>query len=256
MWKKKEPDERRMPLSGHLGELRGRLFKSLGAVGVGMLLTYSFSDELIRLLRQPGVTELYSLSPVEAFWTTLKVSFFSGLAVSLPFVLWQVWKFVSPGLTPRERRYSLPFVVLASIFFALGVLFCYEVVLPFAVRFLVRFGTERGITPLFSIGMYVDFSLKFLLAFGLIFELPLALTLLSRLGLITPRFLAKNRRYAVLVNAVLAAVLTPTTDVFNMMLTMLPLMIFYELGILGARLFGKTEKPVAGDMARGTETRG
>jgi sec-independent protein translocase protein TatC len=256
MWKKKEPDERRMPLSGHLEELRGRLFKSLAAVGVGMLLTYSFSDELIRWLRQPGVTELVALSPVEAFWTTLKVSFFSGLAVSLPFVLWQVWKFVSPGLTPRERRYALPFVVLASVFFALGIVFCYGVVLPFAVKFLTQFGVERGITPLFSVGMYVDFSLKFLLAFGLIFEMPLALTLMSRLGLITPRFLAKNRRYAVLVNAVLAAVLTPTTDVFNMMLTMLPLMVFYELGILGARLFGKTDRPMAGEMARESETGG
>lgn len=244
-----------MPLAGHLDELRRRLFKSLGAVGVGMLLTYSFSDELIAWLRQPGVTALYALSPVEAFWTTLKVSFFSGLVVALPVVIWQIWKFVSPGLLPRERRYALPFTVLAFLFFVLGLLFCYKVVLPFAMKFLVGFGTDRGIMPLFSIGMYVDFSLKFLLAFGLIFELPLALTLLSRLGLITPKFLARNRRYAILVNAVLAALLTPTTDVFNMMLTMLPLMVFYELGILGARLFGRTEG-AHGEPAGETQTKG
>jgi sec-independent protein translocase protein TatC len=234
----------RMPLTGHLEELRNRLLKALGAIGIGMVLTYSFSDRIIALLKKPGLTDLYSLHPAEAFWTTLKVSFFSGLLVALPFVLLQVWRFVSPGLLQKERRSSLPFVMLAYLFFIFGTLFCYIVVLPFALDFLTGFGIKQGIEPMFSIGMYVDFCIKFLLAFGLIFELPLALVLLSRLGLVTPGFLARNRRYAILINAILAAFLTPTTDVFNMMLTMLPLILFYELGILGAKVFGR-KPPIA-----------
>lgn len=234
----------RMPLTGHLEELRNRLLKALGAIGIGMVLTYSFSDRIIALLKKPGLTDLYSLHPAEAFWTTLKVSFFSGLLVALPFVLLQVWRFVSPGLLQKERRYSLPFIMLAYLFFIFGILFCYIIVLPFALSFLIGFGVKQGIEPMFSIGMYVDFSIKFLLAFGLIFELPLVLVLMSRLGLVTPAFLAKNRRYAILINAVLAAFLTPTADVFNMMLTMLPLILFYELGILGAKIFGR-KPPIA-----------
>lgn len=246
-------DDLRMPLTGHLEELRVRLFKSVGAVAVGMGLTYSFSDALIGWLRQPDITDLYAFSPVEAFWTTLKVCFFSGLFLALPVVLYQIWKFVSPGLLPNERKYSLPFVALGFLFFLLGLLFCYAVVLPFAIHFLVGFGMERGIKPVYSVGMYVDFTLKFLLAFGLIFELPLILTLLARLGLVTPAFLSRNRRYAVLVNAVLAALLTPTTDVFNMMLTMIPLMVFYELGILGARIFHRREDASGGPETAGSE---
>ncbi len=240
-------DERRMALTGHLQELRTRLLRAIGAVGIGMVVTYNFSDEIIALLRRPGVSELYALSPVEAFWTTLKVSLFSGLLLALPALLFELWRFVSPGLHPKERRYALPFVILGYIFFVFGLLFCYVVVLPFALKFLTGFAMERGIKPLFSVGLYVDFSLKFLLAFGVIFELPLALTLLSRLGLVTPQFLSRNRRYAVLINAVLAAFLTPTSDVFNMALTMLPLVVFYELGILGARIFGRKDRPVAAE---------
>ena len=235
-----------MPLTGHLEELRNRVLKALGAVGIGMILTYSFSDRIITLLQRLGSTKLYSLFPAEAFWTVLKVSFFSGLLVALPFVLLQIWRFISPGLLSKERRYSLPFIVLAYLFFIFGVLFCYVIVLPFALQFLIEFGVGQGIQPMFSIGMYVDFCIKFLLAFGLIFELPLALVLLSKLGWVTPDFLAKNRRYAFLINAVLAAFLTPTSDIFNMMLTMLPLVVFYELGIMGARMFGR-KFPVAKD---------
>ena len=247
MGQRSEANDRRMPLTGHLGELRNRLLKAISAVGIGMALSYIFSDRLIVLLQQPGVSELYFLYPTEAFWTTLKVSFFSGLLLALPLVLFQLWRFVSPGLQASERRYALPFVIVGTLFFLSGLVFCYKIVLPFALKFLVGFGQARGITPLFSIGMYVDFSLKFLLVFGLIFELPLALTLLSRLGFITPQFLSRNRRYAILVNAIVAAFLTPTADIFNMTLTMLPLIVFYELGILGARIFGRKAPPVTAE---------
>jgi sec-independent protein translocase protein TatC len=161
--------------------------------------------------------------------------------------LYQIWRFVSPGLLAHERRLAAPFVLLGCLFFVLGLAFCYFVVAPFALNFLVGFGLQQGLKPVFSIGLYIDFLLKFLLAFGLVFELPLAITVLAKLGLVTPQFLSRQRRYAILVNAILAAILTPTTDVFNMMLMMVPLLVFYELGIWGARLFGR--KPIRAGVA-------
>jgi sec-independent protein translocase protein TatC len=240
-------EDTRMPITGHLGELRSRLITVIWTVLGGMGLAYAASDILIGWLKRPLAVDLYFFSPTEAFWVTMKVSFFAGLFISLPVILYQLWRFVSPGLLPGERRLAVPFVLVGCLFFALGLLFCYFVVAPFALRFLVGFGTQQGLTPVFSIGLYIDFVLKLLLAFGVVFELPLVITLMARLGLVTPQFLARQRRYAVLVNAILAAVLTPTSDVFNMMLMMLPLLIFYEIGIWGARFFGR--KPVRSEAA-------
>ncbi|HEY4485185.1 MAG TPA: twin-arginine translocase subunit TatC [Nitrospiria bacterium] len=229
----------RMSFTGHLTELRRRLIRVVWAMAACSAGSYYYSDVLIGWLKRPLGGELYFFSPTEAFWMTMKVSFFAGLFLSMPVLLYHVWRFISPGLLPRERRFALPFVALGSLFFVMGLLFCYFVVAPFALQFLVGFGAQQGLKAMFSIGLYMDFLLKFLLAFGLVFELPLAITLLARLGLVTPGFLARHRRYAVLVNAMIAAVLTPTTDVFNMMLMMGPLLVFYEIGILGARLFGR-----------------
>jgi sec-independent protein translocase protein TatC len=240
-------DASRMPITGHLEELRSRLIKVVWTVLGGMVLTYTVSDVLIGWLKRPLAADLYFFSPMEAFWVTIKVSFFAGLFLSLPVALYQIWRFISPGLLPHERRLAGPFVLVGCLFFVLGLAFCYFVVAPFALNFLVGFGIQQGLKPVFSIGLYIDFLLKFLLAFGLVFELPLVLTILAKLGLVTPQFLSRNRRYAILVNAILAAILTPTTDVFNMMLMMIPLLIFYELGIWGARFFGR--KPIRSGLA-------
>ncbi len=238
-----EAGESRMPVTGHLEELRGRLLKVIWALLLGMGAAYFVSDELIAWLRRPLGRELYFFSPTEAFWMAMKVSFFGGLFLAFPVILIQLWRFVSPGLLPNERKYALPFVILGTLFFIAGLLFGYFLVLPFTLRFLVGFGTRQGLQPVFSIGLYVDFILKLLLAFGLIFELPLVITVMAKLGWVNHRFLARHRSYALLVNAVVAAILTPTSDIFNMMLMLGPLMVFYELGILGARFFGRRPAP-------------
>ena len=243
-------EDSRMPITGHLEELRSRLIKVVWTLLGGMVLAYAVSDRLIGWLRRPLAGDLYFFSPTEAFWVAIKVSFFAGLFLSFPVILYQIWRFVGPGLLPNERRLILPFVLTGSLFFLSGLLFCYFVVAPFALAFLVGFGTEQGLKPVFSVGLYMDFLLKFLLAFGLVFELPLVITVLAKLGLVTPQFLSRHRRYAILVNAILAAVLTPTSDVFNMMLMMLPLLLFYELGIWGARFFGR--KPARSEVAEGS----
>ena len=236
-----------MPITGHLGELRSRLIKVVWTFLGAVIVAYFFSDTLIGWLKRPLKGDLYFFSPTEAFWMTMKVSFVSGFFLSLPVIFYQGWRFISPGLFLRERRFALPVVILGNFFFALGLAFCYFVVFPFALNFLVNFGVDRGLTSMFSIGLYMDFQLKLLLAFGVIFELPLVITILAKMGLITPQFLVRQRRYAVLVNAIVAAILTPTSDLFNMMLMMVPLLVFYEMGILGARLFGRKQAPKEGE---------
>ncbi len=223
----------------HLEELRRRLVISAVTVVIGFGAAFSFAPRLMEWLRRPLGREVYFFSPTEALWTTIKVALFAGLILALPVVLFQIWRFVSPGLFLRERRYGLLFIFGSLISFALGVVFCALVALPFALAFLLDFGISQGMRPLISVGQYISFSLKMYLAFGLIFEVPLVLTLLARAGIVTSAFLARNRRYAFLINAIAAAVLTPTTDLLNMMFMLVPLTLLYELGILGSWVFGR-----------------
>ncbi len=234
----RKDEEGKMPLTEHLSELRKRLIVSIIAIGVGFIASFNFSDKLIGLIVKSINIKVVFLAPTEAFWAEMKVAFFSGLLISMPVLLHQVWKFVAPALHPHERQYGFPFVILSFVFFLIGVAFALVVVLPFAVGFLLSYQTE-WMQPMISVGNLVDFYVKFLLAFGLVFELPLAITLLSRMGILTPAFLSRNRKYAVLANFIIAAILTPTTDIFNMMLMAIPLIVLYEIGIIGARIFGK-----------------
>ncbi|MBI5043293.1 MAG: twin-arginine translocase subunit TatC [Nitrospirae bacterium] len=231
-------EEGKMPLTEHLSELRKRLIVSIAAIGIGFIASFNFSDRLIGLIVKSINIKIVFLAPTEAFWAEMKVAFFCGLLISLPVLLHQVWKFVAPALHPHERQYGLPFVILSFVFFLIGVAFALAVVLPFAIGFLLSYQTE-WMQPMISVGNLVDFYVKFLLAFGLVFEMPLAITILSKIGVLTPAFLSRNRKYAILANSIIAAVLTPTTDVFNMMLMAIPLIILYEIGIISARIFGK-----------------
>ena len=229
----------RMPLWDHLAELRRRLIVSGVGVVAAAAGAFAFSDAILAWLVRPLGSDLYFLAPTEPFWASLKISLAVGLLVVLPLVFYQIWRFVAPGLYRPERRYGAAFLIASYLFFLVGLAFCGLVALPFALTFLIGFGVERGLKPMLSAGMYVDFAIKFYLAFGLIFEVPLAVTLAGRMGLVTPALLANNRRYALLVNAILAAVLTPTSDIFNLAVMLVPLTVLYEIGILGARLFGR-----------------
>ena len=248
------PDDK-MPFLSHLEELRKRIIISLVAVGIGFVLTFNFSEEILGWLKRPlstnlsiqrkypflfivkkaNLPDLVFLAPAEAFWTHIKIAFFSGLFLAAPVVLFEIWKFVAPGLLEKEKRYAGPFVVFSTLFFIIGLAFCYFLVLPFALNFLLTYKTEH-LKPMLSVGYYVDFTFKFLLAFGLIFELPLILALASRMGLVTPEFLARNRKYAILINFIIAAILTPTPDIFNQSLMAIPMCLLYEVGIWAAKL--------------------
>lgn len=227
-----------MPIAGHLQELRSRLIRSVLIISLGFGAAFYFSDSLLFLLKRPLHAELIFLSPAEAFWADLKVSLFAGLLAALPVILYEVWQFVAPGLLPNERGYLFPFLIFSTLLFFAGMAFCYLFALPFALDFLIDYGRRSGITPQISISMYIDFNLKFLLGFGLVFELPLVMLFLARMGLMTPAFFAQNRKYAVLLAFLIAAILTPTPDIFNQCLMAIPLIILYEIGIVIVRIFG------------------
>ena len=237
----RDNDAKRMTLIEHLFDLRRCLIVSLLAVGVGFIIAFYFSEEILKFLTRVTSPEnkptFIFLSPAEALWSNFKVAFFAGVILALPVVLYEVWRFVSPGLNEEERRYAAPFIILSLISFCTGLIFCYMVILRFAMSFLLTYKTS-GLTPMISIGYYLDFVIKFMLAFGLIFELPFVIVFLARIGIITPEFLSKNRKYAILINFIVAAILTPTPDVFNQCLMAVPLMVLYELGIIGAKIFG------------------
>ena len=254
----------KMPFTGHLVELRKRIIISLIALIAGFSLSFTYSEDIFNVLTLPLRSEisfsasypflslvpskiknpsLVFLAPAEAFWMHLKVSFVAGLIITLPVILYQLWKFISPGLLIKEKKYVAPFVVSASLLFLAGAAFCFLFVLPFAMSFLLTYKTA-SMTPMLSVGNYGDFCLKFILSFGAVFELPIAIVIMTRLGIVTPKTLAKNRKYAVLLAFVAGAILTPTPDAFNQTLMAVPIIILYEAGILVSRFFVKKKSPV------------
>ncbi|MGH7421507.1 MAG: twin-arginine translocase subunit TatC [Candidatus Rokuibacteriota bacterium] len=240
----------KMSFFDHLTELRTRIVWSLVPAGIGLGIALYFTSNVVRLLSRHLETELVFTTPTEAFWTYMKVAMIMGLFIAMPVILWNVWAFVAPGLHKRERKYAAPFVIIGSLLFIGGGAFAMFVVVPFAITFLVSFGQGQGLRPMITISSYIDFILKFTLAFGLVFEMPVVITLLSMLGIVTPQFLSKNRKYAVLINFVIAAILTPTPDLLNQSLMAGPLIILYEVGIICSRVFGrKKPKPAETEEA-------
>lgn len=229
----------RTPLQRHIYFLKRRLYWCGGTFLVGCIVTFPYADKIIAWLKKPYHGELMFYAPTEAIFASIKVTLLAGLLLAMPVILYHIWKFVEPALLPGEQRFIVPFLAIALGFFALGMVFANFVIVPLALQFMLQFGIDRSLVPQLAVGFYVDFNVKFLLTFGLAFELPLALTLLSRLRLITPELLSHYRKYAIMINLVLAAILTPTSDLFNLLLMAVPLMILYELGILSARLFGR-----------------
>jgi sec-independent protein translocase protein TatC len=238
--------EDKMPFLEHLGELRVRIMRALIALLVGTLIGLPFSQYLIDWLARPVTKlgyELVFTAPAEAFWVQMKVGIIAGLFVAAPAILWQVWGFVAPGLHTHEKKYAVPFVLIGSLLFLVGGAFSLFVVTPYALTFLLGYA-RPGLKPMITIENHIDFLLKFTLAFGAVFELPLIITLAARMGLVTAKVLAKNRKYAILGAFVIGAVLTPTPDAFNQALMAGPLIILYEVGIVCARLFGRRPRPV------------
>ena len=225
-----------MPFTSHLEELRSRLIKSVLAIAVAFLGCYAIVDEIFAVLAAPlrrlhisGLT-LIGTAVTEAFFTKMKVAFAAAILVALPVLLWQAWQFVAPGLYEHEKRYTRSFVSFGSLFFIAGVAFCYEVVIELGLNFLLRRYEAIHVQPLIQIGDYLSLVSRLVLAFGVMFELPVVAFFFVRVGLIDHRFLIRHIGYAVIAIALLAAILTPP-DLIAQVLFMVPLSLLYVVSI-------------------------
>jgi len=243
--------DERMPLTTHLEELRRKLIIAGVSWLVAFLACYTFAEPLFDLIATPvraalpEGTSLVFITATEPFFTYLKIGALAGLLVSMPVIFWQIWSFVAPGLYQHEKRYIFPFVLASTLCFATGAFFGYQYVFPMAFKVLIEFGTGSGeLNAMLSMGSYLSLSSKLLLAFGLVFELPVVIFFLARLGIVDHKMLARNRKFALLAAFLTGAILTPP-DVFSQTALAVPFIVLYEIGIIVARIFGKQREAAA-----------
>jgi len=239
--KKTEP----MSFLDHLEELRFRIIKCLASILIFSIAAYIFSDQIYTILQIPLYKavpdiKLHYFKVTEGFTIRVKMSLLAGMIVSVPVILYQIWQFVVPGLYEREKRMVVPVVAAGSIFFLLGAIFCFFVVLPRAIAFLSNVAFE-GLEPTWMIQEYFSFMMRMILAFGVAFELPIVCFFLGQLGIINSKLMAKGRRYALVAIVILAAIITPP-DVFSQVVLALPVYLLYELSILVVKLTGRKSR--------------
>ena len=241
----------------HLEELRMRIIRALMAVGVGFCACWYYAENIFSYMQRPIMaalanhhldTKLVYLSPTEPFNMYLKVGFIAGLFVASPFVLYQLWAFVAPGLYRDEKRYVMPFMVFSVGLFLAGGYFGYRIVYPAALDFLINYGMQ--FQPMITIGEYTDLFLTIIVGLGLIFEMPILVFFLSLMGVVTASWMWNNLRYSILVIFIVAAIVTPTTDIMNMCLFAAPMVVLYVISILVAWLVSPARrKAVAANKA-------
>jgi len=231
-------DEKVMSLVDHLSELRRRIAISLAAVGLGAIVGFVLAPQILDVLKAPyGEDPLILLAPGEGFFIYLKIALVTGVVLGMPVILWQLWRFISPGLTRAERRMARPWVPLALVFFVLGVGLAYFV-LPYAVAFLGSFGQGGALQNAWTADGYFGFVAMMFLAFGLVMQYPIVLVLLSKVGIVTSERLRSSRRLVIVVIAVVAAVATPGGDIISPLALGVTMYALYELSIFLVRAGG------------------
>ena len=251
-----EPDKA-MGLMDHLGELRTRIVRCCIAIVLGFFACWAVVDPIFNALVDPllavlpkGSHAIYTTLP-EGFFTRMYIALVAGIFASSPVIFYQIWSFIAPGLYEEEKKYIIPIAVMSALFFACGGAFCYFVVFPYAFSFFVSFATEE-IVAMPKVSDYLSFVLKLILAFGIIFEMPLFAFFLARMGVITGAMMRKARRYAILGIFVVAAILTPP-DVVSQLLMACPMLVLYEISILVAAAFGRKPKKSEDEQSEGQE---
>jgi sec-independent protein translocase protein TatC len=235
----------KMSFLDHLDELRRRLIVSIAAVGVGFLICFSFSAKIYDFLAVPITQNLNGgklayTNPTDPFTIYMKVALLAAIFLASPVVLAQVWLFISPGLYAREKKFALPFVISTSILFMAGGAFAYYIALPMSLKFLINMGSS--FQPMVTITEYLDLILTVMLGCAVIFQIPVLVFFLTIFGIVNARFLLRNLRYAILIIFVVAAILTPTSDIPNMLIFSTPMLLLYLVGILVSWIFGKKKK--------------
>ncbi|HRS88407.1 MAG TPA: twin-arginine translocase subunit TatC [Smithellaceae bacterium] len=238
--------ENKMSLTEHLIELRKRLFRIVIALGVGFGICFYFKNLVFDIITRPltevlpAESHLVYIGLTEAFFVYMKLAFFAALLLTSPYILYQIWKFISPGLLPREKKLVVPFVFFSSLLFVGGVLFGYYIVLPPAFKFFVSFNNEY-LQAMISFREYLSLFVMFLLGFGVSFELPVFIFFLAKLGVVNAKTLARQWKFAILFIFIAAAVLTPSPDALSQILMAIPLMFLYVVSIFVAG-FARKEK--------------
>ena len=237
-------EDHKMSLTEHLIELRKRIFRILIVLLIGFGACYYYKDLVFDIITKPLTKVLpkngYLIYTglTEAFFVYMKLAFFASLIITSPFILYQIWKFISPGLLLKEKKYVVPFVLSSTLLFMGGVLFGYFIVLPPAFEFFVSFNNQY-LQAMISFGDYLSLFVTFLLGFGLSFELPIFIFFLAKLGIVNAKMLSKQRRYAILIIFIVAAILTPSPDALSQILMAIPLMFLYEISIFVAKFAEK-----------------
>lgn len=225
--------DRPLTLVEHLNELRKRIIISLAALVTAVILSSPFSSLIFKVLKFPAqdaIKRLVFFSPQEAFLMYVNISLISGLIISLPVILYQAWLFILPAVEHRLRKYAVCFVGFCFVSFIAGCLFAYFILIPTALKFLLGFAGSE-LEPLISIDKYISFVNALMFGCGLVFEIPMLSLILTKIGVVNPRLLRSKYKYALVVILIIAAVITPTTDVFNMLILAIPMLLLYEIGI-------------------------
>ena len=250
-------DQAEMPFLDHLDELRTRLIRSLLALIAGMALGLVAVTQwdVLGIVERPIAALLpggnLNFSNVTTpFVITLKLGFIVGLIAAFPYLALQAWRFLAPALYENERKFAVPAITVGTFLFLAGVAMAYFIVLPLGLRILLTFYSEN-LTPLIMINEYLTFAIRLILAFGFIFELPVVLVFLSLLGIVTPEGLARYRRHAIVVMAVVSAFLTPA-DPYTMLAMMLPMMLLYELSVVATRVLRRRRREAAAAAGEGS----
>lgn len=234
-------DGPKLTIVEHLGELRKRLVISFVAIIICAFAAYRYIDKIIDMIIKPaGDLKFIYLSPPELFMAYIKISLVLGLVISSPIILFQIWGFVKPGLKKKERRYVISALLMGTIFLMMGVVFAYYIIVPMTIKFFTGVTVDK-ITPTFSFANYIGFVSSLLLSFGLVFELPLLIILLTQLGLVTPRTLKKYRKFVILTIFIVAAILTPP-DMISQVLMVIPMTFLYEFSIIVSTIIYKKKK--------------
>ena len=252
-------EQEKMPLYQHLEELRTRLLICFLAIGVGFIISYIFASKIFEILMKPWIaalpegrhaTLIYT-APHEAFFVNMKVAFIAGTLLAVPVIIWQIWRFIAPGLYANEKKYMLPVIFFSCICFISGGLFGYFVVFPAAFKFFASFASDY-ITPMMRTTEYLAFANKMLLCFGLAFELPVFAFFLAKLGILSSDFLRRKRKIAIVAIFILAAILTPSPDVVSQLLMAGPMLVLYEASVWIVYFFAS--KPFKSDKEAGADT--
>lgn len=223
-------EDKTLTITEHLSELRRRIIFILISVAVTSAGAYYFIDEILNFVTQAGgIEDFVFISPTEAFFVIIKLSLLTGLMGAMPFIFYQLWKYIGVALKKNERKYLIYFGPLSYLLFLIGAAFAFKGVLPLGIKFLLSF-SKQNITPLITLNAYVSFLGKMITAFGLMFELPVVILFLSKIGVVTPKTLKKGRKYAIVVIFVLAAFLTPP-DVISQIMLAVPVLAMYEISI-------------------------